>query len=138
MSQQQEKTKEQKQKEFEESYDLKSFARERPRSISDAFRTDPFIMIGGITTAGVLMAGIWAMYNQKQNMSQWMMRLRVIAQGATVALVAVSGYSMQKKYDLAMTNEQKKAQRAYKTEMPTPSSSSGSTVKPPFQPTPRN
>ncbi|KAL6768511.1 hypothetical protein ACKKBF_B11020 [Auxenochlorella protothecoides x Auxenochlorella symbiontica] len=54
---------------------------------------NPLVLIGCGVTAGVLFAGLVAFKKGNQGLSQKMMRARVIAQGATVALmVASSGY----------------------------------------------
>eukprot|EP00873_Tetraselmis_striata_P008373 jgi/Tetstr1/428637/TSEL_018625.t1 len=56
-------------------------------------KRNPLVLVGAFTTAGVLMAGLISFHKGNQGMSQTMMRARVVAQGATVALmVGTSGY----------------------------------------------
>mmetsp|Transcript_17294 Transcript_17294/g.33042 ORF Transcript_17294/g.33042 Transcript_17294/m.33042 type:complete len:108 (-) Transcript_17294:205-528(-) len=55
-------------------------------------KRNPLVLVGAIGTAGVLVMGLAAFRNGNQNMSQSMMRTRVVFQGVTVALmVATSG-----------------------------------------------
>ncbi|KFM23903.1 RING-H2 finger protein ATL48 [Auxenochlorella protothecoides] len=51
---------------------------------------NPLVLIGCGVTAGVLFAGLVAFKKGNQGLSQKMMRARVIAQGATVALMVAS------------------------------------------------
>ena len=46
---------------------------------------------GCLATAGVLVAGLVAFKNGNSNLSQHLMRARVLAQGATVALMVAGG-----------------------------------------------
>mmetsp|Transcript_26996 Transcript_26996/g.48084 ORF Transcript_26996/g.48084 Transcript_26996/m.48084 type:complete len:98 (-) Transcript_26996:258-551(-) len=56
-------------------------------------KRNPLVLVGAFATAGVLMAGLVSFHKGNQALSQSMMRARVVAQGATVALmVGTSGY----------------------------------------------
>lgn len=48
---------------------------------------NPFVLVGAIATAGVLVAGLVAFKQGNTNLSQNLMRTRVLFQGATVALM---------------------------------------------------
>mmetsp|Transcript_30856 Transcript_30856/g.37399 ORF Transcript_30856/g.37399 Transcript_30856/m.37399 type:complete len:93 (+) Transcript_30856:145-423(+) len=53
---------------------------------------NPLVLVGAIATAGVLAAGLVAFRNGNTDLSQKMMRTRVLFQGATVAvMVGTSG-----------------------------------------------
>ena len=55
-------------------------------------KRNPFVIVGAFATAGVLFAGIAAFRRGNKELSQNMMKARVIMQGATVTLmVATSG-----------------------------------------------
>lgn len=48
---------------------------------------------GALATGAVLASGMFAFYKGKTNMSQQMMRLRVVAQGATVGILVLGSMS---------------------------------------------
>ena len=50
-------------------------------------KRSPLVMAGALITGAILGAGLFAYKSGNKNMSQTMMRARVIAQGATVALM---------------------------------------------------
>eukprot|EP01113_Clastostelium_recurvatum_P026047 TRINITY_DN3128_c0_g1_i1.p1 TRINITY_DN3128_c0_g1~~TRINITY_DN3128_c0_g1_i1.p1 ORF type:complete len:119 (+),score=29.08 TRINITY_DN3128_c0_g1_i1:39-395(+) len=64
----------------------------RKASFKDMWRNDPLIIIGTGLTAVILCGGLYSMFSGKQKLSQSFMRARVIAQGATVALIIGSAY----------------------------------------------
>jgi len=47
-------------------------------------------MVGAVSTAGILLGGLLAFRRGNQQLSQYMMRARVVAQGTTVAVMAAS------------------------------------------------
>ncbi|KAL0023906.1 hypothetical protein WJX79_009251 [Trebouxia sp. C0005] len=51
-------------------------------------RRSPWVLVGAGGTAAILLGGLLAFKKGNQNLSQHMMRARVVAQGATVALMA--------------------------------------------------
>ncbi|KAG7668185.1 hypothetical protein Ndes2526B_g01100 [Nannochloris sp. 'desiccata'] len=56
-------------------------------------RRSPFVAMGALTTAAVLMGGLVAFKKGNKALSQTMMRARIIAQGGTVAIMlATSGF----------------------------------------------
>ncbi|KAG6499331.1 RING-H2 finger protein ATL48-like [Zingiber officinale] len=55
-------------------------------------RANPFVPIGVLLTAGVLTAGIISFKRGNSELGQKLMRARVVAQGATVALMVGSAY----------------------------------------------
>jgi len=57
---------------------------------------NPLVLLGAVTTAGVLIGGLAAFKRGNSVLSQQMMRARVMFQGATVALMVTSSgaYSM--------------------------------------------
>ncbi|PXF44221.1 RING-H2 finger protein ATL48 [Gracilariopsis chorda] len=61
-----------------------------PRRDLSQFRKNPLVAGGALFTGGVLLAGLLAFHRGNQRLSQSMMRLRVIAQGATLAALAAS------------------------------------------------
>ena len=65
-------------------------ARRRPRRVAAAAAT--LVLVGAASTAAVLFAGLMSFRSGNFNLSQKMMRYRVLAQGATVGvMVATSG-----------------------------------------------
>ncbi|KAI8104341.1 hypothetical protein M9434_002899 [Picochlorum sp. BPE23] len=50
-------------------------------------KRSPLVMVGALVTGGVLMGGLLAYRSGNKNLSQSMMRARVVAQGVTVALM---------------------------------------------------
>lgn len=51
------------------------------------------MMVGAVSTAGILLGGLLAFRRGNQQLSQYMMRARIVAQGTTVAIMAASaGY----------------------------------------------
>lgn len=50
-------------------------------------KRSPLVMLGAGVTAAILGAGLFAYKSGNKNMSQAMMRARVVAQGVTVALM---------------------------------------------------
>ncbi|KAL6655928.1 hypothetical protein ACP70R_006754 [Stipagrostis hirtigluma subsp. patula] len=53
---------------------------------------NPFVPIGALVTAGVLTAGLISFRYGNSQLGQKLMRARVVAQGATVALMIGSAY----------------------------------------------
>ncbi|XP_052168021.1 RING-H2 finger protein ATL48-like [Oryza glaberrima] len=53
---------------------------------------NPFVPIGALVTAGVLTAGLISFRYGNSKLGQKLMRARVVAQGATVALMIGSAY----------------------------------------------
>ncbi|GAA0166552.1 ubiquitin-protein ligase [Lithospermum erythrorhizon] len=53
---------------------------------------NPFVPIGALVTAGVLTAGLVSFRQGNSNLGQKLMRARVVAQGATVALMFGTAY----------------------------------------------
>eukprot|EP00884_Botryococcus_braunii_P013890 jgi/Botrbrau1/22501/Bobra.114_2s0027.1 len=53
-------------------------------------KRNPLVLVGTLATAGVLVAGLVAFRKGRQDISQNMMRARVVFQGATVALMVGS------------------------------------------------
>ncbi|KAJ0965448.1 hypothetical protein J5N97_026586 [Dioscorea zingiberensis] len=53
---------------------------------------NPLVPIGAFVTAGVLTAGLISFRQGKSQLGQKLMRARVVAQGATVALMFGSAY----------------------------------------------
>ncbi|EER96675.1 hypothetical protein BDA96_02G198400 [Sorghum bicolor] len=53
---------------------------------------NPFVPIGALVTAGVLTAGLVSFRYGNSRLGQKLMRARVVAQGATVALMIGSAY----------------------------------------------
>lgn len=51
-------------------------------------RKNPMVPIGAGVTAGILLAGLFAFKNGSQIWSQRLMRMRVLAQGATLVVLA--------------------------------------------------
>ncbi|KAL3142208.1 RING-H2 finger protein atl48 [Trebouxia sp. C0009 RCD-2024] len=51
-------------------------------------RRSPWVLVGAGSTAAILLGGLLAFRRGNQNLSQKMMRARVVAQGATVAIMA--------------------------------------------------
>lgn len=58
----------------------------------DIIQKNPLVPIGAITTAAVLMGGLFAFKKGSQQWSQRLMRARVLAQGATLVVLAHSVY----------------------------------------------
>ena len=63
------------------------------RGFWEKLKDNPWVPLGALTTAGVLGSGLYSFYKGKAAMSQQMMRLRVIAQGATVAVLVIGSWS---------------------------------------------
>lgn len=61
----------------------------------DVLRRNPMVPIGAGVTAAVLMAGLLAFNRGSQIWSQRMMRARVVAQGATLGVLALSVYQVK-------------------------------------------
>ncbi|XP_046390739.1 HIG1 domain family member 2A, mitochondrial [Ischnura elegans] len=60
-------------------------------------KENPLVPIGCLATAGALSYGLWSFRKGNRQMSQYMMRLRVVAQGFTlVALVVGIGIAANK------------------------------------------
>lgn len=55
-----------------------------------ALRRNPLVPAGAALTAGVLLRGLVAFHRGNARLSQRMMRLRVVAQGATLVALAAS------------------------------------------------
>merc|ERR1711991_42771 len=64
---------------------------------------NPWVPLGALATGAVLSSGMYAFYKGKVGMSQSMMRLRVVAQGLTVAALMLgsmrAGVDFTKKQD---------------------------------------
>ncbi|KAM3964952.1 HIG1 domain family member 2A, mitochondrial [Aphomia sociella] len=50
---------------------------------------NPFVPIGCLATTGALSYGLWSFKTGKTKVSQQMMRLRIVAQGFTIAALVV-------------------------------------------------
>ena len=75
------------------------------------YKRNPLVIAGGLLTAGVLVGGLVAFRNGNQNISQNMMRTRVLFQGATVALMlASSGVSVNQIFGNAAAKWQQQQQ----------------------------
>ncbi|XP_022852785.1 RING-H2 finger protein ATL48-like isoform X2 [Olea europaea var. sylvestris] len=59
---------------------------------------NPFVPIGALITAGVLTAGLISFRQGNSNLGQKLMRARVVAQGATVALMVGTAYYYGEKF----------------------------------------
>ncbi|XP_043290159.1 HIG1 domain family member 2A, mitochondrial [Venturia canescens] len=71
--------------------DLDEFALETTwEKVVRKFKHDPFIPIGCAATVSALSYGIWNFLKGRSQMSQYMMRARVCAQGATIIAVVFS------------------------------------------------
>jgi len=80
-------------------------------SPSTSYKRNPLVIAGGLLTAGVLVGGLVAFRNGNQNISQNMMRTRVLFQGATVALMlASSGVSVNQIFGNAAAKFQQQQQ----------------------------
>ncbi|KAJ9580985.1 hypothetical protein L9F63_023834 [Diploptera punctata] len=53
------------------------------------FKENPFVPIGCLATFGALSYGLWSFRQGRRQMSQYMMRLRIAAQGFTVVALIV-------------------------------------------------
>ncbi|XP_026749146.1 HIG1 domain family member 2A, mitochondrial [Galleria mellonella] len=53
------------------------------------FTENPFVPLGCLATAGALSFGLWSFKSGKTKLSQQMMRLRIVAQGFTIAALVV-------------------------------------------------
>ncbi|KAH7851566.1 hypothetical protein Vadar_013449 [Vaccinium darrowii] len=53
---------------------------------------NPYVPIGALITAGVLTAGLISFRQGNSHLGQQLMRARVVAQGATVALMGSTAY----------------------------------------------
>merc|ERR1712118_197731 len=53
-------------------------------------KRNPLVLVGAVVTAGVLGCGLVSFYQGNQVLAQSMMRYRVLAQGATVAIMVTS------------------------------------------------
>jgi hypothetical protein len=53
-------------------------------------KRSPLVLVGALATAGVLAAGLVAFKKGNQNLSQSLMRTRVLFQGATVAVMVIT------------------------------------------------
>ena len=62
--------------------------------------------VGALTTAGVLVGGFVAFKRGNTNLSQQMMRARVIAQGATIAIMLGSSGGLVDSYNIGEENGQ--------------------------------
>ena len=81
-------------------------------SPSSTYKRNPLVIAGGLLTAGVLVGGLVAFRNGNQNISQNMMRTRVLFQGATVALMlASSGVSVNQIFGNAAAKFQQQQQQ---------------------------
>lgn len=61
----------------------------------DVLQRNPLVPAGAALTAAVLLGGLFAFNRGNQIWSQRMMRARVVAQGATLALLAHSVYAIR-------------------------------------------
>ena len=71
------------------------------------FSAEPLVPMGCLITAGVLASGIRAFHRKDGVKSQQMMRLRVLAQGATVAVLVTGASFGMKPHDRPKTYEEK-------------------------------
>lgn len=65
-------------------------------------KRSPLVMAGALVTGAILGAGLFAYKSGNKNMSQAMMRARVVAQGATIALMlgtSTMAFSGEKKHE---------------------------------------
>ncbi|XP_045769629.1 HIG1 domain family member 2A, mitochondrial [Maniola jurtina] len=53
------------------------------------FSENPFVPIGCLATAGALSYGLWCFRTKRSKLSQKMMRVRIVAQGFTIAALVV-------------------------------------------------
>ncbi|XP_059057501.1 HIG1 domain family member 2A, mitochondrial [Achroia grisella] len=53
------------------------------------FAENPFVPVGCLATVGALSYGLWSFKSGKTKVSQQMMRLRIVAQGFTVAALVI-------------------------------------------------
>mmetsp|Transcript_11719 Transcript_11719/g.31566 ORF Transcript_11719/g.31566 Transcript_11719/m.31566 type:complete len:156 (+) Transcript_11719:823-1290(+) len=56
----------------------------------EVWKKNPMVVVGALTTAGILFSGLYFMKIGNAQMSQNMMRARVVAQGVTIALLVAS------------------------------------------------
>jgi hypothetical protein len=63
-----------------------------------AIKSNPFVPLGALITAGVLARGLFAMKQKDTVTSQAMMRWRVGAQGVTVLALVIGTFAAQLKY----------------------------------------
>jgi len=73
------------------------------------FTKEPLVPLGTLVTAGVLTAGVRAFSKGNSQLSQKMMRWRVIAQGCTVAAIVFGAGLGLKPHDRPKTYEEKLA-----------------------------
>lgn len=59
------------------------------RGFWEKLKENPWVPLGSLATGAVLASGLFAFYKGKVGMSQSMMRLRVVAQGLTVAILVI-------------------------------------------------
>ncbi|XP_004932659.1 HIG1 domain family member 2A, mitochondrial [Bombyx mandarina] len=53
------------------------------------FTENPFVPLGCLATAGALSMGLWSFRTGKTRLSQQMMRVRILAQGLTIAALVI-------------------------------------------------
>lgn len=70
-----------------------------------AIKSNPFVPLGALLTAGILAKGLVAMKNKDTATSQAMMRWRVGAQGITVLALVVGTFAAQLQYSTAAADE---------------------------------
>lgn len=69
-----------------------SYGREKSM---EEFRKNPLVPIGALTTAAILVGGLMSFRVGNIQLSQYMMRARVVAQGATLGILSLSVANMQ-------------------------------------------
>lgn len=69
-----------------------SYGREKSM---EEFRKNPLVPIGAVTTAAILVGGLMSFRVGNIQLSQYMMRARVVAQGATLGILSLSVANMQ-------------------------------------------
>lgn len=69
-----------------------SYGREKSM---EQFRKNPLVPIGALTTAAILVGGLLSFRVGNIQLSQYMMRARVVAQGATLGILSLSVAKMQ-------------------------------------------
>lgn len=79
------------------------------KSLWQRCKEDPLVPIGCVVTAGILAFGLITMTRNQQQLSQRVMRARVVAQGVTIALVGIGSLG----YTFFMPNKAKPTPPTY-------------------------
>mmetsp|Transcript_116992 Transcript_116992/g.164412 ORF Transcript_116992/g.164412 Transcript_116992/m.164412 type:complete len:103 (+) Transcript_116992:56-364(+) len=69
------------------------------RGFWDKIKENPWVPLGAAATAVVLGSGLYAFKSGRVGLSQQMMRLRVVAQGATVAVLVIGSFKAGVDFD---------------------------------------